>query len=110
MNAQDISDRYFGAMRAQDVEALVAVFAEDGVIVWPDGRTISGHAAMRETYTRLFQSPTNNPQPGPFMLGDGRFSTEVHSRLPDGSERRTCNIFDVRSDGLVTRMCSYRRD
>lgn len=109
MNAQDIADRYFGAMRGQDVEKLVGLFAEDGIIKWPDGREIAGHAAMRDVYASLFQAPTNNPQPGAFMLGPGCFSTEVHSRLPDGTERRTCNVFDVRADGLVTRMSSYRQ-
>lgn len=109
MTPQEISDRYFAAMIAQDLEALLALFAEDGVIVWPDGRAILGKAAIREAYAAMFTRPTNNPAPGPLMVGPESFSTQVHSRLPDGSERRTINLFRLGADGLVKRMDSYRQ-
>ncbi len=107
MHQHEVADRYFAAMRAQDVDALLAIFAEDGVLVWPDGRSINGHAAIRETYNTLFARSSNNPAPGPLMIGPGCFATEVHSRLPDGSERRTINVFHLRKDGLIARMSSY---
>jgi hypothetical protein len=106
---QDIADAYFAAMRAKDVDAFIALFAKDGVIVWPDGRRIEGHEAIRSTYVALFQHPSNNPSPGPLMTGPDCFATEVHSRFDDGTERRTTNVFVLAENGLVTRMSSYRQ-
>jgi hypothetical protein len=109
MTPQHIADAYFAAMRLQDVDALLALFAKDGVIIWPDGRQIMGHEEIRTTYDAMFTRPSNNPSPGPLMIGQGCFSSEVHSRLPDGSERRTTNVFMLDGAGLVTRTSSYRQ-
>jgi hypothetical protein len=109
MNSQDVANRYFAAMRAQDLETLVAVFEADGVIVWPDGQSFEGTAAIRAAYAAMFTGPSNSPSPGPLMLAPDRFSTEVHSRFPDGSERRTVNVFRVGENGLIARMDSYRQ-
>jgi uncharacterized protein (TIGR02246 family) len=110
MTEQEIADRYFKAMRTQDLEALLAVFAEDGLIVWPDGRAIEGKAAIRETYARLFEHPSNNPAPGALMLGPESFAAEVASRFVNGETRRTTNVFRLAPDGLIARMDSYRQD
>lgn len=109
MTPQEIADRYFGAMRAQNLEALLALFAEDGVIVWPDGRAIEGKPAIREAYAGMFQHPGNNPAPGPLMVGQEGFSTQVESRLPNGEARRTINVFRIAADGLLARMDSYKQ-
>jgi hypothetical protein len=109
MTPEAIADAYFAAMHAQDVEALLALFTPGGVIVWPDCRALSGHTEIRAAYARMFQAPGNNPRPGPLMIAAGRFSCEVHSRLPDGSERRTVNVFELGEDGLVRRMASYKQ-
>ena len=110
MTEQDIADRYFAAMRTQDLAALLAVFDESGVIVWPDGRTIEGTAAIRETYARLFQHPSNNPAPGAPMIGPESFAVEVASRFDSGETRRTTNVFRLAGNGLIARMDSYRQD
>jgi hypothetical protein len=109
MTPQEIADAYFPAMVQQDLEALLALFAEGATIVWPDGRAIQGKAAIREAYAAMFTRPTNNPAPGPLMVGPEGFSTQVRSRLPDGSERRTINVFRLSMDGLVARMDSYKQ-
>ena len=110
MTEQDIADRYFAAMRTQDLAALLAVFDELGVIVWPDGRTIEGTTAIRETYARLFQHPSNNPAPGAPMIGPESFAVEVASRFASGETRRTTNVFRLAANGLIVRMDSYRQD
>jgi hypothetical protein len=107
---QDIADRYFAAMRTQDLTALLAVFDEAGIIVWPDGRRIEGKAAIREIYTHLFQNPSNNPAPGTLMIGPESFSVEVASRFDSGETRRTINVFRLTVGGLIARMDSYRQD
>lgn len=110
MNEQDIADRYFAAMQTQDLEALLAVFDGSGIIVWPDGRTIEGQAAIREIYTQLFRSPSNNPAPGALMIGPDSFSVEVASRFDSGETRRTTNVFRLTQGGLIERMDSFRQD
>lgn len=110
MDIKQLTDRYFEAMRVQDVVLLISVFAPDAVLVWPDGTRIEGHAAMRETYERLFRHPSNNPVPGPLMIGPESVSTQVASRFADGTTRRTCNVFRLAPDGLLARMDSYRQD
>ena len=106
MTQQEIADRYFAAMRTQDLEALLEVFDVEGIIVWPDGRTIEGKAAIREVYTRLFQHPSNNPAPGPLMIGPESFAVEVASRFDSGETRRTTNVFRLAANGLIARMDS----
>lgn len=110
MTEQDIADRYFAAMRTQDLDALLGVFDEGGVIVWPDGRTIEGKSAIRETYVRLFQHPSNNPVPGAPMIGPEAFAVEVASRFDSGETRRTTNVFRLAENGLIARMDSYRQN
>lgn len=110
MNDEQLVEGYFAAMRAQDVEALVTLFTPAGTLVWPDGTRITGHGAIRETYARLFQHPSNNPQPGPLMRGPDGVSTEVASHFDNGETRRTCNVFRIASDGLLARLDSYRQD
>ena len=109
MIEQQVADRYFAAMRAQDLDALLSVFGEEGVIVWPDGRVISGKAAIRDVYARLFMGPSNNPAPGALMIGPDSFSAQVDSRFDTGETRRTINIFRLSPDGLIARMDSYRQ-
>lgn len=110
MSEQDIADRYFAAMQAQDIDALLEVFDEAGNIVWPDGRRIEGKAAIREIYTRLFQNPSNNPAPETLMIGPESFAVEVASRFASGETRRTANVFRLATNGLIARMDSYRQD
>ena len=107
---QDLADRYFAAMRAQDLDALLSVFDQAGVIVWPDGRAIEGKPAIREVYARLFQNPSNNPAPGALMIGPESFAVEVTSRFDNGETRRTINVFRLAPNRLVARMDSYRQD
>ena len=109
MPEQKIANRYFAAMRDQDLAALLALFDAAGVIVWPDGRTIAGKAAIAKVYAALFQHPSNNPEPGPVMIGPASFSTQVDSRFANGETRRTINVFRLGADGLITRMDSYRQ-
>jgi len=109
VTGQEIADRYFAAMRAQDLDALLALFDEAAVIVWPDGRAIEGKAAIREIYARMFQNPSNNPAPRTLMSGPDSFAVQVDSRLPDGTARRTINVFRRAPNGLIARMDSYRQ-
>lgn len=110
MREQKVADRYFAAMRAQDVAALLDVFDVAGIIVWPDGRRIEGHAAIRDTYSRLFEHPSNNPAPGTLMIGPESFACEAASRFASGETRRTTNVFRLSEGGLIARMDSYRQD
>lgn len=109
MTPQEIADRYFAAMRAQQLELLLSLFEDDGMIVWPDARAIEGKAAIGQLYARLFQMPSNNPSPGSLMIGPDSFSVQVESRFESGETRRTINVFHLSANGLIARMDSYRQ-
>ena len=107
--ARHLAQAYFAAMREQSLDALLALLAEDAVIVWPDGRAIEGRQSIAAAYERIFSGPSNNPDPGSIMLGPDSFSAEVTSRFPDGDTRRTINVFRLDTDGQIVRMDSYRQ-
>jgi steroid Delta-isomerase len=47
-------DAYVRHLNAHDVEAIVALYAEDGTVEDPVGSTpIRGHAALRQFYSRI---------------------------------------------------------
>ena len=49
-----IVERYAAALRANDVEALVALYASDGVFMREDMPAAVGHDALRAAYRQIF--------------------------------------------------------
>ena len=43
------------AVKADDVEAEVNRFTEDGIYMWPDAPAIAGHEALRQWFEQRFQ-------------------------------------------------------
>jgi hypothetical protein len=104
-----LADRYFAAMRARDVEALMALFAEDAVMVLPDGRELAGSAAIRAMYDYLVASGAPSPTPTAAIAGTDGVAVEIEARLVDGSTRQTANFFHLDGDGLIRRLSVYGR-
>lgn len=109
MNLQDRVERYFGHVRDRDLEGLSTLFAEEAVVILPDGRELVGLAAIRGMYQQLFGSGAPSPTPLGTILGEGAAATEIEARLPDGSIRRTANFFRFDAEGRVIGMNVYRR-
>src|SRR5262245_17202673 len=110
MSARTVAETYFSNMRARDIDALEALFAENGVMVLPDGRELDGPAAIRTMYEGLFKmSP---PSPTPVVIVDGGPSVaacEIEARMENGDVRRTANFFHLNDAGRIQRLSIYRR-
>jgi ketosteroid isomerase-like protein len=105
----NLVDRYFAHMRERNLEGLAKLFAEDATFTLPDGRELSGVAAIREMYTKLFAATPPSPMPLAVIAGPHGVATEIEARLPDGTVRRTANFFHVDSEGLIERLSVYAR-
>lgn len=106
--AHVLTRRYFAAVRACDLDGLLALFAADAVMTVPDGRTWTGIAAIRQWFTAVLAA-----QPKPSCLaeiaGAHGVAAEIETELGDGSTRRTANFFHLDDSGLITVLSSYAR-
>ncbi|TAL01669.1 MAG: nuclear transport factor 2 family protein [Rhodospirillaceae bacterium] len=109
VNPVDTADRYFAGVRARDLEGLTMLFAQDATFTLPDGRELSGIAAIREMYSHLFAAQAPFPTPVAMVAGTNGVATEIEARFPDGTIRRTANFFHLNNDGLIKRLSVYAR-
>jgi ketosteroid isomerase-like protein len=109
MTGEELRTRYFDAMRAADLDAVLALFDEQAVVILPDGREHAGRAALAQLYTGILSASRPTPAPGAMTGSDGYWAVEVTTRLPDGRSRHTANFFHMNDQGLIARMHSYSR-
>ena len=109
MQYTDLVDRYFAHMRERNLVGLAELFAEDATFTLPDGRELSGVAAIQEMYTKLFAAMSPSPMPLAVIAGAQGVATEIEARLPDGTVRRTANFFHFNTEGLIQRLSVYAR-
>ena len=109
MTPNELAERYFAAVRAKDIDTFVGLFAEDALYVMPDGRSFTGHAEIRQWQTMVFGSGSPFPTPLTIVAGDGGVAVEVEARLPDGSARRTCNLYTLAPDGRIQRLSVFKQ-
>jgi hypothetical protein len=102
-------DRYFANMRERDIEGLVKLFAQDATFILPDGREVSGSAAIRDVYSELFAAMAPSPRPLAVIAAAHEIATEIEARLPNGTIRRTANFFHFDGNGLIKRLSVYAR-
>ena len=96
-------------MRNRDIAALKALFAEDAVMILPNGQELSGPAAIQAMYEILFASSPPSPTPTAAIAGRDGVATEIATRLPDGSTRRTANFFHLDGNGRIRQLSVYHR-
>jgi len=56
----DVLTKYEAALNASDVEAVMPLYAEDGVFMPPYSQSAAGAAAVRKAYTAVFKAITLN--------------------------------------------------
>ena len=105
----ELAERYFAAVRAKDIDAFVALFAEDAHFILPGGQTFEGKDAIRETQTKVFAAGAPFPTPLTIIAGDGGLAVEVEARLPDGTVRRTVNLYTLAEDGRIARLSVFKQ-
>jgi len=73
----DLGARFEAAVEAEDIEALLALYAEDAVSYGPDGSVMTGHAAIADGWAGFFEGFENfemtlEPQGSQALGGDAR--------------------------------------
>ena len=109
MNPKEVADRYFAAIRARDIESLMALYADDAVFVLPNGKESRGVAAIRATHQNVFNAASPTPVPQCMIVGDSAIAVEVDAQMPDGTSRRTANLYHLNHQGRIQRLSVYMR-
>jgi hypothetical protein len=107
MNPNDVTERYFASIRAQDLDSLIALYAIDASFTLPNGREFNGIDAIREMHRGVFASGGPRPTPLSTVVGDDCIAVEIEARLPDGSSRRTANFYYLNDAGRIQRLSVY---
>ena len=109
MDCTKVVDRYFAAVRGQDLESVVGLFAENATMVLPDGKELQGVAALRAMYQHLFAVQPPTPTPTAIIPGAKGAAVEIEARFADGTSRRTANFFHLDPAGSIQRLSVYQR-
>ncbi len=109
MDPKAIAERYFAAIRARNLDDLIALYADDATLVLPNGKESKGVAAIRETHQSVFNAATPTPFPQAMIVGDTAIAVEIEAKMPDGTSRRTANFFHLSHQGRIQRLNIYMR-
>jgi uncharacterized protein (TIGR02246 family) len=109
VSAERIVQAQLDAYNAQDIEAFMALFADDCIIAGLNGATThQGASAIRERYAQLFaQYPENHATlVNRIVVGDVVVDHEDIARSPD--ERFTAAAIYTVKNGLIARVDFFR--
>jgi ketosteroid isomerase-like protein len=109
MEAMEQLKRVYAAFNARDLDTAVSLMHPD--VNWPngwEGGRIQGRDAVRDYWTRQFESIQSNVEPLEFTEAGDRVAVTVRQVIRDldgnvMSEGKTSHVYTLR-DGLVTRM------
>ena len=104
-----VADAYFAAVRAKDIDAWMALFAENAIYTLPNGNVYQGKPAIREFQQMVFGSGAPFPNPGLRFVGSEGIAVEVEAQLPDGSVRHTANHYQFDDEGKIRSLTVYMR-
>lgn len=102
-------DAYFAAVRAKDIDAWMALFAEDATYALPNGQVFQGKPAIREFQRQVFGSASPFPNPGARFVAPDGMAVEIEAKLPDGSVRHTTNHYRFDETGKIRSLTVYMR-
>jgi len=100
-------DAYFAAVRAKDIDALMALYADDATFALPNGKAFTGKKAIRATHQMVFDSGSPYPQPGERFVSPNGIVVEIEAHLPDGTVRQTTNHYRFAADGRIALLKVY---
>ena len=107
MDLGKVIDGYFAAIRAKDIEGLMALYADNATFILPDGRQFSGKDAIRAMHLHVFSASAPQPLPGARIIGQSAAAVEIEARLPDGTVRHTTNHYYFDTEGEIARLSVY---
>lgn len=109
MNPTDVANRYFASVRTRDIDAFMALFAEDATLMLPDGRAIVGAAAIRKMETAVFAAGSPMPTPTTMVASVDAIAVQIDVRLPDGSLLKMANFYHLDGEGRIKQLSVYRQ-
>lgn len=109
MTPTELADAYFKNVRARDIDAWIALFAEDATYVLPNGNAFSGVAEIKEFQLSVFAASAPFPTPRARIVGEAAIAVEIDAQLPDGTVRQTANFFHLNGSGQIERLSVYIR-
>jgi uncharacterized protein (TIGR02246 family) len=109
MTPAELPEHYFPAVRERDIERFMALFAEDAVMILPDGTEVVGAPAIREAEQKVFASGAPVPQPTFVTAGENAVAVEIDVHLPGGRVMKAANFYQLNGDGLIKRLSTYRK-
>jgi 3-hydroxyisobutyrate dehydrogenase-like beta-hydroxyacid dehydrogenase len=102
-------DGYFEAVRTKNIDALMALYADDATFILPNGKSFSGKDEIRQMHLSVFASGSPFPNPGPRFSGAEGIAVEIAAQLPDGSVRNTTNHYRFDDVGKIRALGVYGR-
>jgi 3-hydroxyisobutyrate dehydrogenase-like beta-hydroxyacid dehydrogenase len=109
IDPQRTVDSYFAAIRAKDIDALMALYAEGASFTLPNGKSFRGKDALREMHSGVFAAGSPFPNPGARFSGSEGIAVEIEAQLPDGTARQTTNHFRFDDAGKIRSVGVYMR-
>lgn len=109
MNIENVVERYFNAIRARDIDGLLALYAQDATFVLPNGKEFQGIVAIGELQRGVFAGAAPMPTVVNKVFGENAAAVEIEARLTDGTVRRTANFYQLSADGRIARLSVYMR-
>jgi ketosteroid isomerase-like protein len=109
MRPIEVPDHYFPSVKARDIERFIALFADDAVMILPDGKMVAGAPAIREMELRVFASGGPTPVPTAIVIGERSVAVEIDVHLPGGQLMKAANFFHLNDEGLIQRLSVYRK-
>jgi hypothetical protein len=109
-STEEVASRYVASVVARDIDSYMALLADDAIMTFPDGRSLSGATAIREERLRVFESGVSpSPTVAAVVAGVNAIAVELEVRLNDGTVMHTANLYYLNSDGRIQRLNCYRQ-
>ena len=109
--AAEAVDTYVDAVNTKNIEKMLALFAEDGVLVHPIG-TFEGHEKLRQFYEGIVMKADTKLSVG-LRASEGNVAiaevTGVSPHAPDDPQY-ACDVFQVDEAGRVKHLAIYYRN
>ena len=108
-SGRETAEAYFTAIRAKDIDALMALYTDDATFALPNCKAFTGKHAIRATHEAVFASGSPFPNPVSWFVSPDGVVVEIRADLPDGTSRQTTNHYRFNLAGQIASLTVYAR-
>lgn len=98
---------YIECVNRQDADGVAALYADDGLLILPDGRQLRGSAVIRDFYREICRETAPAPSLVNFFASGNQCAAELLVSLPNGSKQPAADLFTVDDNGQIIRLRIY---